>query len=173
MTDHKMKKHTKIALAGLGAVVLIGGIAAASDHVLAGSWDHGGKYGGKFGHYKADVFDRFDADGDGRVTIAEIDGFKAALIERHNADRSGSINLDEFAAVWLEQTRPMMVDGFQRLDDDGSGDVTVAEIDRKFDRMVRHLDRNGDGAIAMKELGRHGHHGHYDDDDDDDDDEKS
>ena len=167
-----MKKRTKILIATAGVVSVVGGLAIAGGHVMAGGWDRGGKHG-MGGMRGAAMFERFDANGDDRVTRAEMAAFQDGVLAKHDADGNGAINLEEFQAVWLDHMRPRMVDGFQRLDDDGDGAITKAEIDMKLDRMMRWMDRNDNGSIEFREMrkmhkGYRGH-GRYDDDDDDDD----
>lgn len=168
MPSHKMKKQTKIVLTGIGVLTLVGGIAIAGTQVMASGGGYHGKHGGMRAH-AMDLFDRIDGNADGKVARTEVAAYRDSLIERHDADNDRAINLDEFTGLLAEQMRPMIVDRFQALDDDGNGVITVAEIDGKVNRMMRRLDDNGDDAIELSEL-RHGkYRGHrYDDDEDDD-----
>jgi len=163
MSEHKMKKHTKFVIAGVGSLVLVGGIAFAGANVMASGWGHGsGKHGMRA--HAMEMFDRIDANGDEAVARSEINAYRDDLIKRHDADGNNAINLGEFEGLLVEQMRPMIVDRFQALDDDGDGVISVAEIDSKVNYMMRRLDRNDDDAIELREL-RHKRHG-YDDDDD-------
>ncbi len=47
-----------------------------------------------------------------------------------------------------------MVDGFQRLDDDGDGKVTSDEMKAPMTRITRFMDRDADGVITRDELQR-------------------
>ncbi len=174
MRTHKMKKHTKIGLIGVSTLAVVGVLAFAGSQVVASGWEHGGKRG-MGGTQGAALFERFDADGDDRVTRAEVSAFQDNLMSNHDADGNASINLQEFQAIWLEHMRPRMVDGFQRLDDDGDGEITKAELDTKLNRMLRWMDRNDDGAIDYGEIRGHrkGYGGHWRGRDDDDEKDRS
>ncbi|MFP4361511.1 MAG: EF-hand domain-containing protein [Alphaproteobacteria bacterium] len=142
--------RTTIILTGLAVLAL----AATTGDAMAGPGRGGavGGFGTAGGGMAGDrggvLFERFDADDDGRVTRAEID---AALDERRarfDADGDGALNLEEFEPVWLELMRPRLVDHFQALDADGDGVVTAAELEERVDRMMRRADVDGDGAIG-------------------------
>jgi Ca2+-binding EF-hand superfamily protein len=141
--------RTTIVITGLAALAL----AATTAIAVAGPGRGGcaggfGPGGGMAGDRGAMMFQRFDADGDGRVTRAEID---AALDERRtrfDADGDGALNLEEFEPAWLEMARPRMVDRFQALDADGDGVVTDVEVAQRVDRMMMRADVDGDGAIG-------------------------
>jgi Ca2+-binding EF-hand superfamily protein len=93
------------------------------------------------------LLEQFDADDDGKLTQAEIDAGLSAKLGASDTDNSGALSLDEFEALWLEQTRPMMVRFFQNRDADGDGSVTAEEFARNLDAIVARMDRNGDGAL--------------------------
>ena len=125
--------------------------------------DHGHRRGGGRGAMLgafgpsggAQLFEAVDADGDGSVTQAEIDAYLAAQVADADTDTDGALALDEFAPVFFEQMRPRMVDAFQALDADGSGEVTQDELDDRFGRVVERLDRDGDDALTLQD-GRRG-----------------
>lgn len=170
MPKRNMKTHTKIVLGLGGAAVLVGGLAFAGSQVLASGWEGGHKRGGMGRGIQ--MFEQMDANGDSRVTAAEITAFADALRTEHDTDGNNAISLSEFEGIWLKQMRSRMVDRFQMMDDDGDGEISEAEVNTKMSRMMRRMDRNDDGAIELKELGRHKRHGKYHDGDDDDDDDK-
>ena len=105
------------------------------------------------------AFQDADADGNGALTQAEIDQFLATQLTNADADANGSVSLNEFQTIYAERTRPNMVDAFQRLDDDGDGQITSAELSDRFGTIVRRMDRNGDDALSMEDRGRRGDRG--------------
>ncbi|MEB8388521.1 EF-hand domain-containing protein [Rhodobacteraceae bacterium KMM 6894] len=112
---------------------------------------HGHRGGrGKMGQ----IMEKVDADGDGAVTQAEIDTFRASLVEGADVSGDGDISLDEFDSIYLDLTRNRMVDAFQKLDEDGDGVVTQAEMDKRFGNVVERMDRNNDGKLDRDDRGR-------------------
>jgi Ca2+-binding EF-hand superfamily protein len=138
----------------LGAIVVAGASVAGGGH-------HGRGEGGAW------LFETYDADGDGRITQAEIDQVRQGQLQKFDANGDGSLSLEEYQALWLDAMRERMVDRFQAHDDDGDGQVTVVEFNESFDGLITRLDRNDDGAVTQDEL-RRGHRDRDRDRDDDD-----
>ena len=154
----KTKTLTAIAVAAaLGGTALAG--ASYAGHRGGG---HGMDFleGGPLGLSAMEVFDAIDADGDGKLTQAEIDKLRNDRHAAHDADGDGSLSLEEFAGLWHETVRPLTVRAFQMLDTDGDAVVTRAEYDRPLAGIVERLDRDGDGGLSLRD------HRHGDDDDD-------
>lgn len=165
---YKNRKHGKIIVAtslvaitlGLGATFAI---ASDDDH----RWGKHGGFGGHRGQVMQQMFDQMDSNGDGAITEAEAKDKIESTLANNDGNANGSLNLAEFEAVWMEHTRFKMVDVFQRLDENGDGEITAAELTEKRMAMMDRVDRNGDGQITKKEI-RRGHRWHHDKDDDDD-----
>ncbi|MCY4547229.1 MAG: hypothetical protein OXC28_02575, partial [Defluviicoccus sp.] len=118
---------------------------------------------GQLGVSAMEMFAAVDADGDGKLTQAEIDKARNDRHAKHDADGDGNLSLEEFAGLWHETTRPLTVRAFQMLDTDGDAIVTRAEFDRPLAGIVERLDRDRDGGLSMRDRW-------HDDDDDRDDD---
>ena len=161
-----MRARTK-TLIGIGAAVAIGAVAIAG--VSYAGHRHGG-FGGHHGHgmhllgkgqlglVAMEMLESIDADGDGKLTQAEIDRARNDRHAAHDADGDGNLALEEFAGLWHETTRPLTVRAFQMLDADGDAVVTRAEYDRPLAGIVERFDRNGDGALSPGDK-RHYRHG--------------
>ena len=172
-----MRTRTK-ALIGIGVAAVIGGVALAGasyaergyrgHHGVAGHGGHGMGFlaKGQFGLMAMEMFDSIDADGDGKLTQAEIDNVRNDRHAAHDTDGDGNLSLDEFAGVWHETIRPLTVRAFQMLDTDGNAVITRTEYDRPLASVVEHLDHNGDGALSLNDRWRH--HGGNDKRDNDD-----
>ena len=152
----KTKTLTAIAVAAaLGGTALAG--ASYAGH-------RGGGHGmgfldkGQLAVSAMELFESVDADGDGKLTQAEIDKVRNDRHAAHDADGDGNLSLEEFAGLWHETTRPLTVRAFQMLDTDGDAVVTRAEYDRPLAGIVERLDRDRDGGLSMKD------HRHDDDD---------
>lgn len=161
-----MKKTTTIAIAAV-AVLGVGAAAVAAqadgrwrDHGGSSHYSHSGGYGmggpGMKGHggRMASMLRYFDSDGDGAVSQAEIDQVRDERFATFDSDSSQTLSLAEFEGLWLDFMRERMVDGFQRLDADGDGQVTLAEVNRPLGQMVERMDRNEDGVIDRSDFKR-------------------
>ena len=155
-----MKTRTKIVIGGVAAVALG---AAALAHAGHGHWSKHG-FGGPMGRY---ILESLDSDGDGAVTQAEVDAVRTERFARHDADGDGSLSLDEFAGLYAEATRGMMVRMFQKMDPDGDAHISTREYERPFAGLVERLDRNDDGVLSPADR-KHRRHHEYDDDEDHD-----
>ena len=156
-----MKKRTKILLgtlaAGAVATTLVVGHAQADGR----GWG-GGPGGGRIGWAGGEVFDQADADRNGTLTRAEVDAFRADKLRRFDAGGDGRLSLEEFQGLWAEMTRPMQVRAFQFVDGNGDGQVSDEEMCRPLDAFVDRLDRNDDDSVARDELRGPGRHGRRD-----------
>lgn len=180
-----MRTRTKVTIAASAAVLLASLGVAGISHASGSGWDHYGKgyhdgerhgrHGmsgkeGRRGHHGGrhlmSMFNDFDADGDGKLTQAEIDDARRGQLSRFDTDGNGVLSLQEYEALWLDAMRERMVDRFQNLDADGDATITTAEFAEPFARAVRFMDRNDDGAISRDDMGRHRRMRDRDDDDD-------
>ena len=127
-------------------------LAAAEDARVWKAHGFGGRRGGfgRGGHGRLmmNALSEADANGDRELTQDEVDQFIAGQLTRADADTDGAVSLDEFQVIYLERTRPLMVDAFQALDEDGDGTVTSGELSDRFGTVVERMDRNGDGVLS-------------------------
>ena len=146
-----MKTKTK-TLTALAVAAALGGTAVAGVG-YAGHRGGGIDFleGGPLGLSAMEMFDAVDADGDGKLTQAEVDKLRNDRHAVHDADRDRNLSLEEFAGLWHETTRPLTVRAFQMLDTDGDALVTRAEYDRPLAGIVERLDRDRDGALSLRD----------------------
>lgn len=160
-----MKTKTKI-LTAIVATAALGGIALVGAS-YAGHRGHGQDMGfldkGQLAVSAMEMFDAVDADGDGKLTQAEIDKLLDDRHAAHDANGDGNLDLGEFAGLWHETTYPLTVRAFQMLDTDGDAIITRAEYDRPLAGIVERLDRNRDGGLSLRD--RWHHDGWWEDDD--------
>lgn len=108
-------------------------------------------------HGRQNLMQRADADKSGDITFEE---FAAAMDGRFadaDADKDGKMTVGEIAGQ-IERMRAerMARRLVQRFDANGDGALTKAEIESRQKKQFALLDRNDDGKIAQDELPRPG-----------------
>ena len=144
-----MRTRTKVMLA-VGAVAL-GTTTMVGASQAGGGWGrghHGGGWGGGGDH----LFEQFDSNQDGLITQTEVDQVLEGRVADFDQNNDGSLNLEEYQALWLDAMRERMVDRFQDLDDDGDAIVTTEEFVEPYSRAVQRMDHNEDGAITRDDM---------------------
>ena len=104
------------------------------------------------------MFERFDADGDGQITVKEVESFRAELFLQMDADGNGEMTRDEAMAFASGRLGDRVDRRMQRLDADGSGTVSAEEYELgRTGVLFERLDANGDGVITRDEIPDRGH----------------
>lgn len=145
--------RTRTKLIATTAAALVVGLAFAGQSIAQRGPGGGGGMRMLGGLGAGQLLREVDTDHDGRVTQAEIDAAVNARFARFDADGNGRLSMDEFNALWADITRPAAVRTFQFLDPNGDGSVEKVEVDERFGRLVQRFDRNGDGALSMQDRG--------------------
>lgn len=157
-----MKTSTKLIVATVAGVFGVAAITGASIAHSRGGGHQFGNHHMKMGmHHNgrhSQMMDRFDVDGDGNITKAEIASAQKRAMAKHDADKDGALSLDEFQGLWLEHMQARMVRHFQHVDGDGDAKVTLDEMNGLMQQMMSRLDRNNDDAISKDEMRGRGDH---------------
>lgn len=115
---------------------------------------------------------RPDADGDGKVTLAEFKASRAAHMMRMDTDRDGKLSRAEFEAGMAARKAKAEAKGmagkgkgpgdgsrmFGRLDGNGDGALDKVELGKMAERRFGRMDADGDGVLtaAERQAGRRG-----------------
>ena len=136
-----------------GAAGLVGFTALAG--LAMADMDGGGHgRGHDRGRYWEGMFERYDANKDGKITQDEINNNRQAWYAEFDLDKDGKLSLVEFEKLWLKARHRMMVREFQFLDTDGDGNVTILEYKGPLEDLVVERDRNNDGALSREDRPR-------------------
>ncbi|OIV94187.1 hypothetical protein TanjilG_13804 [Lupinus angustifolius] len=123
------------------------------------------------------VFNRFDANGDGKISVTELDTALRSLgssvstsevqciMEDLDTDHDGFINLSEFAAFCRSDGDVSELrDAFDLYDQDKNGLISATELHLVLNRlgvkcsveechsMIKSVDSDGDGNVSFEEF---------------------
>ncbi len=107
-------------------------------------------------------FDKYDANGDGKLILDELPDHKAQKFERMDLDGDGAITRDEAEQARNKGRHHKMAKMMKHLDLDGNGEISQSEFTARALTMFEKADKNGDGVVTedeVKKLGR-GFKGH-------------
>lgn len=98
-------------------------------------------------------FKTFDTNGDGQISADEMKAKRQAFRDARKAWHEAKSSKERDAALaQLREARPAMVPGmrpkaFKRVDTDGNGSLSAAEVASASEKMFKRRDKNGDGII--------------------------
>ena len=125
--------HLRNAVTAFAVLALASGAALANDN-------RGGR-----------MFDRVDADKDGRISAAEARAFGDQRFQKMDVDGSGTVTLAEMEAAVRKRQSQRLAKRFENLDVNGDGVVVRAEFDEIGAKRFARMDRNSDGAVTRDE----------------------
>lgn len=130
---------TTLTIIGVGLVTT--GSAFADDYKRKGK----GKRGVNI--------ERIDADKSGTISLEEFASVGVGKMIAADKDGDGILSVDEIAAeMEAERKRRREAAMMKRLDVNGDGSVTVAELQDRMSKQFALLDRNSDGSLSEEEL---------------------
>jgi Ca2+-binding EF-hand superfamily protein len=103
------------------------------------------------GHHEGLRLARLDANKDGSVDLAEFTSMDR--LKKADANGDGTLSQDEITAMVEKAMVERKVErATRRLDINGDGTVTLAEIEKQKAKRFAVMDRNDDGKIETTEL---------------------
>ena len=113
---------------------------------------HGGQMGAHHQSRRAERMKRlYDTDGDGKVTLAEINADQARMFTALDVDGDKSMSVDEIRrrgrSLQIFRTTTL----FDLLDTNGDGKLSVAEIQAPSKRWFKRYDKNANGILEDDE----------------------
>ena len=118
--------------------------------------------GGREGR-PAMVFTELDTNGDGSVTLEELEGAGETRFATADTDGDGALSRDELIAQTQGRTEARVDRMLERADADEDGLLTFAEAEearegrgrgrgRSPERMFERFDADSDGAVTQAEI---------------------
>lgn len=102
---------------------------------------------------------RPDANGDGKVTLAEFKTSRVAMMMRADANKDGKLAKAEMEAAAARRAEAGGKEGkggggrmFGMLDANKDGFLVASEIEKMVERRFSRMDLNGDGSLTAAEM---------------------
>jgi hypothetical protein len=129
-----------------------------------------GAFGGMHGPMA--VFQEFDADKDGKIARAELDGGIDTRFAKSDANTDAKLDETEFKTLvpphgdgirgrWASHHDEMIKRAFRALDTNGDAAVNADEIKAAAHIVSGFADSDGDGAVARDEIPGPMHRGRW------------
>ncbi|RDL49081.1 hypothetical protein BLJAPNOD_00178 [Ensifer sp. M14] len=104
-------------------------------------------------------FKTFDTNGDGQISADEMKAKRQAFRDARKAWHEAKGKERDAALAQLKEARPAMVPGmrpkaFKRVDTDGNGSLSAAEVASASEKMFKRRDKNGDGVIDAADFSK-------------------
>src|SRR5690606_34272096 len=101
------------------------------------------------------MFNRLDENGDGAIAPEEFGSDRIDMLKAADADGDGTLTQEELVTyVMNREFQRQARRAERRLDIDGDGKVTIAEIEDYQKKHFALLDRDSDGKLSQDELRR-------------------
>jgi Ca2+-binding EF-hand superfamily protein len=146
------------------AIALITSVGLSSAALASVAFAHGGHMRG---HMRGELFEKIDANKDGKVTLVEAKAAEKARFTAIDTNKDGRLTTEELQAhraskhgdkpANTERANKRKEHGakfFANIDANGDGAIDAAESAAKAEKMFTRMDDNGDGVVTKDEIGR-------------------
>ena len=139
----KAKNNSRILLAS-GLIIVIG---------ITTAYAFGGRSMGHGGHWMA----RADVNGDGAITIEEVEAMRAKRFAKFDLNSDGVVDKAEIEARIRKRIERMATRLTRRFDKNRDGRITKEEFNARAVERFSWNDLNDDGKLSGDELPRKMH----------------
>jgi len=103
-------------------------------------------------HHAERMMRLYDTNGDGKISLAEINADQARMFTALDVDGDKSMSVEEIRrrgrSLQIFRTTTL----FDLLDANGDGKLSVVEIQAPSQRWFKRYDKNGDGILEADEI---------------------
>ncbi|MFT4959486.1 MAG: Ca2+-binding EF-hand superfamily protein [Paracoccaceae bacterium] len=144
-----MKSSTKFVA---GIVAVAASLAAVGAFAESKAKQHGDGHGMGM-HGKEMSFEVLDADGDGMITLEEMQNLGKDRFVEIDTNQDGKLSAAELEAHGQKQVSDRVAMMIERHDKNGDSLLVIEEMPGSVrgERMFEHIDLDGNGSISQKE----------------------
>lgn len=137
----------------VGIVVVATSLTAAAAFAENKGKSHGYGHGPGM-HGKKISFEMLDTDGNGEITLEEIQNRGKDRFVEIDTNQDGKLSADELEAHQQKQIAERVAKMIEHLDKDGDGMLVIEEMpgSDRGEMMFERFDLNGDGVITQEEF---------------------
>ncbi|MEM1198847.1 MAG: EF-hand domain-containing protein [Pseudomonadota bacterium] len=135
-----MQKKTKKIIIAAVAIAAVSGVGLSANAAFK-------QWGGGM------MMRHMDANGDGKVTKAEIMPRITKRFDRVDANSDGQVTKEEIGEHVRKRVEKRVGFMFDRFDSDADGVMTKAEIESQVDKHFARMDTDNNGEVSREEMG--------------------
>jgi Ca2+-binding EF-hand superfamily protein len=107
---------------------------------------------GAFADAIADLFNEFDANRDGGITLEEFTQHRAERFKKYDSNADEQISIEEFTAGVAADKLDSRKQRFHEMDTNGDGMLTESDMTDRANAQFAGMDTNGDGKVDLAEF---------------------